>query len=815
MRLNRVALRMGGGRRRPRARRRSPGPGAAVKAVTEYVAGFARRCRCRVTCSRSSYASTWTARNFQQDYPVYDTATGTFAPADARRRERRHAAGNAHHDHRLRILGPRQRRATAHSANSSPRPPVGTAEASTTGSVRNDVTCATRTAAARAFLRASRQPYVEGQIIYLPMPHPLLLLRRRLRTQRAGNVRPLPGGGQQPLGTCTCVAGQCVVPDNPNVSTTARRPSRRTTTPSSTARRTPAFVRSTTPTPPRQLQPGCMDYEVDAAAVGAPSDCVFAHPDDAERGRRRRRTRTRISRRRSPRPRPTPGPEGPGLNVRAVFDNVVSEVLDYEGACPATWPPPAGAYPKRATARTRTRRRSSGSRPACASSTSARAARTRSRCSRRAPFARRRRRSSRSATTAQGRPSPRSSTAGSSAGRRLRRGQVRSSRRRARSTSCSTSRAGCATSSGTKGLGEVLGLSLTNPVFQQTSRRPRCTRPRQAADCSSSANEFAHDIQADAGRDAPRGDRPLRVRRGSPRETSRTACSTRGRSTRARSRRARAPGTSRPRSPGAYHGAPEHQRGFGIQSPRGDALLRSQLQRGRRHGLPAAASRCDHGGGRRRSRKGSRRTPSISRTRITPMAASPGDPAAAGAQLARGLAPGGTYFFNAAAGASAQATAGEALASVVADLGSCVYEVPLHFVPGSQLTFPDYSYTPASVRERRSAPSTVSVSYATSCATTTRAGTRSTSSTTSTFESARTPASASSRASSASEILSAARNQGLMTPLPPLPVEVELGLPVQRIRFPTRASSSRARRPLPPPDAGPADAGSEVDAGGK
>ena len=41
-----------------------------------------------------------------------------------------------------------------------------------------------------------------------------------------------------------------------------------------------------------------------------------------------------------------PGPTGPGLNVRAVFDNIVSEVLDYEGPCPDAWPPASGAFPQ-------------------------------------------------------------------------------------------------------------------------------------------------------------------------------------------------------------------------------------------------------------------------------------------------------------------------------------------------------------------------------------------------------------------------------------------------------------------------------------
>src|SRR6202041_2422621 len=76
----------------------------------------------------------------------------------------------------------------------------------------------------------------------------------------------------------------------------------------------------------------------------------------------------------------------------------------------------------------------------------------------------------------------------------------------------------------------------------------------------------------------------------------------------------------------------------------------------------------------------------------------------------QGLTVGGTYFFNSSSQApgAAQAQAALALASVIADLGSCVYEIPLHFVPGVQLNFSDY--------KNPSAPVTVNVSYAASCA---------------------------------------------------------------------------------------------------
>jgi hypothetical protein len=57
--------------------------------------------------------------------------------------------------------------------------------------------------------------------------------------------------------------------------------------------------------------------------------------------------------------------------------------------------------------------------------------------------------------------------------------------------------------------------------------------------------------------------------------------------------------------------------------------------------------------------------------------------------LARGLNPGLSYFFNASNGKAATAVAGEALSTVVADLGACVYDVPAGVGPEAVLQFPD------------------------------------------------------------------------------------------------------------------------------
>jgi hypothetical protein len=153
-------------------------------------------------------------------------------------------------------------------------------------------------------------------------------------------------------------------------------------------------------------------------------------------------------------------------------------------------------------------------------------------------------------------------------------------------------------------------------------------------------------------------------------------------------------------------------------------------------------------------------------------------------------------------------TAGEALASVVADLGSCVYEVPLHFVPGSELSFPDYSYNPASCADSGAPPSTTTVKYGTSCATDDACGNPLYVFDSEHIRICQNTCQRLVASIVASEILSAGRNQGLTTPLPPLPVDVDWGYSCSS-PIPDASIVESDSAPLPLPDAGPGeDAGS-------
>ena len=185
-------------------------------------------------------------------------------------------------------------------------------------------------------LRRSTQPYVDGQILYVPMP-----LHYSCYNVDCG-LAPSDCEPNCADDICTCKAGVCVPggtrPDHAPPATTTR---------SSTARRTRASARSRTRDPDdRQLkQPGCMDYEITPQPIGDPSDCIFATARDDRRraaagaGPYAEPRLPAAASRRRPRP-------GGGLNVRAVFDNSVSEVLDYEGICPSTWPPAPGVNPQ-------------------------------------------------------------------------------------------------------------------------------------------------------------------------------------------------------------------------------------------------------------------------------------------------------------------------------------------------------------------------------------------------------------------------------------------------------------------------------------
>jgi hypothetical protein len=157
-------------------------------------------------------------------------------------------------------------------------------------------------------LRRSRQPYVKDKILYLPMP--LKYACYDVDCEKEGQ-------------DFTCKGGKCVPPDtDPNrlieyddslifgSSNTCFRP-------------------FTTTDDKNVTLPGCLDLGFLPDVVDA-NKCIYAIAGSPGRpafdagipG--------------YPAPPLTTPLGGPGLNVRVVYDNIVSEVLDFEGVCPAT-----------------------------------------------------------------------------------------------------------------------------------------------------------------------------------------------------------------------------------------------------------------------------------------------------------------------------------------------------------------------------------------------------------------------------------------------------------------------------------------------
>ena len=183
-------------------------------------------------------------------------------------------------------------------------------------------------------LRASRQPYVEGQTLYLPMP-----LHYSCYDVDCGPVATMNDPRLGPLcmdGLCTCKGGECVRPD---------------TDPATLPPYSDDLIYGTTNTCFRPFTdkdaqgntlPGCMDFGIPPQVIDA-QNCVFAQPGTSSVPASAGPYDPNV-----PAPFVSAAAQGGGLNVRAVFDNVVSEVLDYEGACPApgdtTSPGPQEGY---------------------------------------------------------------------------------------------------------------------------------------------------------------------------------------------------------------------------------------------------------------------------------------------------------------------------------------------------------------------------------------------------------------------------------------------------------------------------------------
>ena len=160
-------------------------------------------------------------------------------------------------------------------------------------------------------IRRARQPYVADKILFLPMP-----LRYSCNDVDCESTnRP-----ECSAGDCTCKGGKCVAPDND---------------PTRFAEYDDSLVFGSTNTCFRPFMttddtgaktPGCLDDGLPPQVVDA-SKCIYVLPE----------TTSAIGLPPYDAGFPVPEPEthGSGLNVRVVFDNIVSEVLDDEGPCPA------------------------------------------------------------------------------------------------------------------------------------------------------------------------------------------------------------------------------------------------------------------------------------------------------------------------------------------------------------------------------------------------------------------------------------------------------------------------------------------------
>jgi hypothetical protein len=177
-------------------------------------------------------------------------------------------------------------------------------------------------------LRRSRQPYVDNRILYVPMP-----LHFSCYDVDCGQIATASDPTLSKLcsdNTCTCKAGLCVAPD---------------TDPTQLPDYTDDLVYGTTNTCFRPFsdkdangnpQAGCMDWGIGPQVLDA-QNCIFALPDTASVPADAGPYDPAI-----PLPYVTLADQGGGLNVRAVYDNSSSEVLDYEGACPSATTPPSG-----------------------------------------------------------------------------------------------------------------------------------------------------------------------------------------------------------------------------------------------------------------------------------------------------------------------------------------------------------------------------------------------------------------------------------------------------------------------------------------
>ncbi|MGO9710042.1 MAG: hypothetical protein ACLQBL_14335 [Polyangiaceae bacterium] len=663
-------------------------------------------------------------------------------------------------------------------------------------------------------LRRSRQPYVDGQILYVPMP-----LRYSCYNVDCGPASdPDPNCADD---SCTCKGGVCGPPD---VDPTTLPPYSDPLVYGTTNTCFRPFSDSSCPVGSngQPSECGCMDYEVTPQPIGDPSDCIFAMPGTPSAAGAGPYQNPDFSP-----PLVAAASTGGGLNVRAVFDNIVSEVLDYEGNCPATWPPAQGVNPQEgycnyADAPQKFRLAPGLCQMYLGLSTAheitlLEAAAT---CPSKTVF------QPICQDTIEGPPQPDfldGGVASPVANGFCAAPNVLEPAKSALYILFDKS-SGMRDFLGPQGLGEVLGLSLTNPVFQQTQVGMMYT-PALQTDCTAIGaggnNEYALDILPDAGVAAPEGTVPFEYSSLAQGDIANSLL---------------AQGTPDAGAipsgsnlwyleaalAGAYRGLQNldpqglfnrkavmlfYDRDFDTAGPdcsgavpaitvANQALTTNNLET-----YAVYLANADY-------------PPGVDDAGV------PGDPVGHGQQLAQGLSPHGQYFFNASSQASgaAAANAALALASVVADLGSCVYQVPGIFVPGSQLSFPDYAtlFTPPAGTTPQ--VSTVTVNYSDTGCGLDDANTnpiyvfdnqhiRICQNTCQRLVTSITD----------NEIATGQRNQGRVTPLPPLPQDVTWSFSCVNIPEAGIVESGSAPNVIGGEDAGEdaavEDAGGIVDAG--
>jgi hypothetical protein len=182
-------------------------------------------------------------------------------------------------------------------------------------------------------LRSTTQPYQQGQIIYVPMPLHYSCYDVDCGPTALSASGASCGAGNSPTtGPCTCKAGLCV---DPTVTDPTTEPVYNNSFTDSTANT--CFRVFTDTNASGAKQPGCMDFGITPLTVDA-AHCIYALPDSPSTPPDAGVSSLPSALIQAALTDTTGHLNSQNLNVRAVFDNYVSEVLDSEGTCTSTGP---------------------------------------------------------------------------------------------------------------------------------------------------------------------------------------------------------------------------------------------------------------------------------------------------------------------------------------------------------------------------------------------------------------------------------------------------------------------------------------------